>query len=151
MVKLQDSGVPSVATFDLDGRQITAAVRINFDGIEYVGRLWFAPSDATQDALPDRGAFPGRSTGEVVEAASRLTAEELRRRYGRAIAEKRRYVPLRVTTDDIIAKIRYMNHVAVAMRSGMLDSDGAGQEMQLIQQQLHALVDQLGDVVGIEV
>ena len=39
--------------------------RIAFDGIEYVGRIWFADETWDDGGLPDRGAFPGRSRDEA--------------------------------------------------------------------------------------
>ena len=131
-------------------RRYTVTCRIAFDGIEHVGRLWFAEEGTGDPGLPDRGAIPGRNREEVLEVARRLSHPELARRCRRALAEKRRFVQLRRVTDEIITKIRYMNQIALSMQSGLLDSDGARQEMELIEQQLHECVDHLRDVAGIE-
>ncbi|MDQ3516042.1 MAG: hypothetical protein M3403_04625, partial [Gemmatimonadota bacterium] len=64
--------------------------------------------------------------------------------------EKRRYVKLRRSVDEILAKVKYMNRVAVSMRGGMLDNEGAGQELDLITKQLQEIVTRLKDVAGVE-
>jgi hypothetical protein len=51
---------PHIATLDYDGRRYNVSCRIAFDGIEYVGRLWFADETWDDGGLPDRGALPGR-------------------------------------------------------------------------------------------
>jgi hypothetical protein len=141
---------PHVATIESDGRRFNVSVRILFDGIEYVGRLWY--SDETWDdlGLPDRSALPGRSREEVIALAKRLTEAELIKRHRRAVAEKRRFLGLRKHTDDILAKIRYLNQVAISMRAGLLDVEGAAQEIDLTEKQLHALIDHLSEHAGKE-
>jgi hypothetical protein len=146
----EERGQPEVATLNVDGRQLTVSVRIIFDGIEHVGRLWFAEDGWDDDGLPDRGAFPGRSPEEVVALAKRLTPHDLLQRFRRAQAEKRRYHALRRVTDDILAKIRYLNQVGISMRAGLLDVEGAAQELQLTERQLHELVDRLRPAAGVE-
>jgi hypothetical protein len=141
---------PYVATIESEGRRYSVSVRILYDGIEYVGRLWF--SDETWDdlGLPDRGAFPGRSREEVIALAKRLTPAELIKRHRRALAEKRRFLGLRKHTEEILAKIRYLNQVAISMRAGLLDVEGAAQEIDLTEKQLHQLIDSLSEHAGKE-
>ena len=146
----EERGRPEVATMDVDGRQLTVSIRIIFDGIEHVGRLWFAEEGWDDDGIPDRGAFPGRSPEEVVALAKRLTPHDLLQRFRRAQAEKRRFHALRRLTDDILAKIRYLNQVGISMRAGLLDVEGAAQELQLTERQLHELVDRLRPAAGVE-
>ena len=146
----EERGRPEIATVQIDDRQLTVSVRIIFDGIEHVGRLWFAEEGWDDDGIPDRGAFPGRSPEEVVALAKRLTPNDLVQRFRRAQAEKRRYHALRRVTDDILAKIRYLNQVGISMRAGLLDVEGAAQELQLTERQLHELVDRLRPAAGIE-
>ena len=57
---------------------------------------------------------------------------------------------LRTHTEDVLAKIRYLNQVAISMRAGLLDVEGAAQEIGLTEKQLHRLIDQLGEQAGIE-
>lgn len=146
----EDRGRSEITTTEIDGRSLGVSVRIIFDGIEHVGRLWFAEEGWDDDGIPDRGAFPGRTRDEVIALARRLSAHELAQRYRRAQAEKRRFHSLRRVTDDILAKIRYLNQVGISMRAGLLDIDGAAQELELTERQLHELVDRLRPTAGVE-
>lgn len=139
-----------ISTIEVGGRRFAVTCRIGWDGIEHVGRLWFADESWDDDLLPDRGALPGRSEGEVLALARRLTPEELEARYHRARAEKRRFTALRKTTDEILEKIRYLNQVTISMRAGLLDVAGAAAEVSLTEQQMHELVDQLRGSAGVE-
>ncbi len=141
---------PHVGTIEHNGRRYNVSVRIEWDGIEYVGRLWFADEAWDDLGLPDRGAFPGRTREDVIAQTKRLTEPDMVKRYKRALAEKRRYAGLRRHTEEILAKIRYLNQVAVSMRAGLLDVDGAAQEIDLTEQQLHGLIDKLGEFAGVE-
>lgn len=141
---------PHIATIESDGRRYNVSCRIVFDGVEFVGRLWFADESWDDLGLPDRGAFPGRTKEESLALARRLTPEELIRRHKRAVAEKRKFHGLRRATDEVLAKIRYLNQVAISMRAGLLDVDGAAQEIDLTEKQLHNLIDRLAAYAGVE-
>ena len=141
---------PYVTTIEDEGRRYNVSVRVLYDGIEYVGRLWFADETWDDLGIPDRGALPGRSREEVIALAKRLTAAELIRRHKRALAEKRRFLGLRKHTDEILAKIRYLNQVAISMRAGLLDVEGAAQELDLTEKQLHDLIDHVSEHAGKE-
>lgn len=146
---LHDVIQPHIATIEHDGKRLDVSCRIAFDGIEYVGRLWF--SDAAGGVrLMDRGAIPGRSSDDVLALARRLTPPELALRYRRALAERRRFFELRRVTEEILTRIRYMNQISVSMRAGLLDAEGAAQELEITEQQMHELVDQLRLASGIE-
>ena len=147
---LHDIIQPHVATIDHDGRRLDVTCRIAFDGIEYVGRLWFADTDLADSGITDRGALPGRSRDEVLALAQRLTPPELTLRYRRAVAERRRFMNLRRATDDVLGKIRYLNQVSISMRAGLLDEEGAAQEIDITEKQLHDLVEKLRDAAGVE-
>lgn len=148
---LHDIIQPHIATIEHDGRTLDVSCRIAFDGIEYVGRLWFTDkAQGTSTAIPDRGALPGRNRDEVVALAERLTTPELALRYRRAVSERRRFFELRRATEDVISKIRYLNQVSISMRAGLLDAEGAAQELEITEKQLHELVDRLRYVAGIE-
>jgi hypothetical protein len=141
---------PHIATTEMDGRRFHAMLRIVFDGVEYVGRLWFA-DEAWQDReLPDRGPFSGRTPEEVLAAAKRLTDEELRMRYARALSEKRRFLGVRRVTDQILARIRYLNTLGLSMRTGKIEPSDAQKEIAASIAQLHELVDSLLEVAGTE-
>lgn len=141
---------PHIATIDVGGRRYNATCRISWDGIEYVGRVWFADESGAEGGMPDRGALPGRTRDEVLKLAMRLTPDELSRRLKRAQAEKRRFHGLRHATDDVLAKIRYLNQVAISMRAGLLDVEGAAGEIDLTEKQLHELIDLLRNHAGVE-
>jgi len=141
---------PYIATLEHLGKRYTVTCRVAFDGIEYVGRLWFAEEDWDDVGLPDRAAIPGRTREQVLEQARRLEPQELGLRHRRALAEKRRFLRLRRITDDILTKIRYLNQVAVSVREGWIDEEGARQEIELTERQLHECIDHLRDHAGVE-
>ena len=147
---LHDVVQPHVGTFDHDGKRVNVSCRIAFDGIEYVGRLWFAKEEPGEADLTDRGALPGRTRDEVIALAQRMTASELLLRYRRAVAERRRFLELRHVTEDMLVKIRYLNQLSVAMRAGLLDADGAAQEIEFTERQLHDLVTRVRHAAGVE-
>lgn len=143
-----------LTTIDVDGHAIEVSVRVGHDGIEYVGRLWFAEL-ASEDAelatgIPDRAPIPGKTREDVIARAVSLDEDDLGRRHARALAERRRYRALRLTTDDVLARIRYMNRVALLVRDGLLDSAGGTQELDQTETQLHDLVAKLRSHAGLE-
>ncbi len=139
-----------IGNVEVDGRQFRVTVRTAYDGIEFVGRLWFADADWGNAGIPDRGVLPGRSEEEVLALAQRLRADELLNRYRRANAEKRRFHGLRQLTTELVSKIRYMNQVAISVRTGLLDAEAAAQELQLTEAQLGELVQQARMLAGVE-
>lgn len=141
---------PFLTTIEYQGRRYNVSCRITFDGIEYVGRLWFSDEAWDDSGIPDRAALPGHNRDEVITLAKRLSTQELVLRYRRALAEKRRYMGLRKATDEILAKIRYLNQVAISMRAGLLDVEGAAQEIDLTERQLHECIDRLRHFAGVE-
>jgi hypothetical protein len=141
---------PRIATIEYQGRRFDVICRIVFDGIEYVGRLWFSPEGSGEPGHPDRAAIPGRTRDVVIALAKELTPQELSLRYRRALAEKRRYVLLRRVTDEILSKVRYLNQIAVSVRTGLLDEDGATQEIEITERQLHEFIDRLRASAGAE-
>lgn len=149
---MEDFGVIQhpIGSIEVDGKTFNVSIRLAYDGIEYIGRLWFADASTDTVGIPDHGAVPGRSVEEAVDLARRLNDEDLKRRCHRALAEKRRYIRLRRATDDILINIKYMNRVAINMRSGMLDAEGASQELELIQRQIEEIVKTLPSHAGIE-
>ena len=147
---LHDIVQPHTADFEHDGKQLSVSCRIAFDGIEYVGRLWFADKRDPETAIPDRGALPGRSRDEVLALATRLSPPELALRYRRALAERRRFFELRRATEEILSKIRYLNQVSISIRAGLLDKEGAAQELDITEKQLHELVDRLHIAAGVD-
>ncbi len=150
MMAAGDSTEREIATIDTNDRRLTVTLIVSFDGIEYVGRLWFAEEEWEDQGIPDRGVISGRSLDGVIEAAQSLEQPELLARYQRATVNKRRYLSLRAVTDEILRKVRYLNQVAVSMRAGLIDMDGAAQEIDYTEHQLHELVARLRDAAGVE-
>ena len=150
MPAFDDNTQPFVATIEHEGRRLQASVRVMFDGIEFVGRLWYADEAWDDLGIPDRGAIPGATREEVVAAALRIPPEQLIARYRRALSEKRRFTNLRRATAEVLAKIRYLNQVSISMRAGLLDVEGAAREIEATEQQLHELVDRLRNLAGVE-
>ena len=140
----------SVSVIEVDGKTYNVSLRLAYDGIEYIGRLWFADASTDGIGIPDHGALPGRTVEEALELARRLNPDDLKRRCHRALAEKRRYIRLRRATEEIIVNIKYMNRVAVNMRNGMLDAEGASQELELIRRQIEEIVKTLPAHAGVE-
>ena len=148
-MRLHDAQSAHVGNIEFEGHEITVSVRTAFDGVEYVGRLWFL--DVVEDTgMPDRGLLPGRTRDDVLQLARRFSSQELVLRYRRALYDKRRFIGLRKLTDEILAKIRYLNQVAISMRSGVLDREGAAQEIEVTEKQLHELVGRVRDFAGVQ-
>src|ERR1700712_4514633 len=145
-----DSIQRDIATIGADNRRLGVWLGVSFDGIEHVGRLWFAEEEWEDQGIPDRGVISGRSLDEVLASARALTEPELVARHQRATVNKRRYLSLRAVTDEILRKVRYLNQVAVSMRAGLVDMDGAAQEIDFTEHQLHELVARLRDAAGVE-
>lgn len=141
---------PYLATIEVGGRRLDVSVLISYDGIEYGGRLWFTETEWDDEGIPDRGVLPGRSRPDVEQMARRLSEDELVARYRRAAANRRRFVALRSVTEDFLAKVRYLNQVAISMRAGLIDTEGAAQEIDYTEHQLHELVRQFREVAGVE-
>lgn len=145
-----DTSQPHLGIIEHDGKRLDVSLRISFDGIEYIGRLWFVEQGWEDEGIPDRGAVPGRTKQEVLELARRLTRQDLVRRYRRATVEKRKFLGLRRMTDEVLGKIRYLNQVAISMRAGLLDMEGAAQEIDVTEKHLHELIDRLRQFAGVE-
>ena len=147
---LHDVTEPLIATIEHDSRRLKVSCRTAFDGIEYVGRLWFTDEADPESGIPDRGALPGRNREEVLALAQRLTPPELALRYRRALSERRRFFELRRATEDVLQKIRYLNQVSISMRAGLLDREGAAQELDMTEKQLYELIERLKASAGVE-
>ena len=136
-----------LTTIPVDGRAVRVTLHTAHDGIELVGRLFFAEQEWTNSGIPDRGVLAGRTLHDVERLARNLRPEELAQRYRRANAEKRRFHGLRQLTLELLRKVRYMNQVAVSVRTGLLDGEAASQELEA---QMEALVRQVRRLAGIE-
>jgi hypothetical protein len=141
---------PHVGTIEVNGKRYNVAVRIAYDGLEFVGRLWFAEDDWDDAGTPDRGILTGRTKEDVIAIARGYSQHELVARCRRALSNKRRFPLLRKVTEEILAKVRYLNQLSVSMRAGLIDLEGAAQEIDYTEQQLHQLVRRLRAAAGVE-
>jgi hypothetical protein len=139
-----------IESIEVDGRRIAVSLRISFDGVEHLGRLWFRDELALGVETVDRSVVPGHTPEEVMARARVLTRNDLAERYKRAIGEKRRFSGLRTATNDVLDKIRSLNRVALSLQTGLLDSEEAAHEIDAIEAELHQLVGRLRDVAGVQ-
>ena len=139
-----------VTTTDIDGRTYSVTVRVDFDGIEHVGHLFFRDSDWEEDeGLRDHGMIPGRSRDDIQAAARALSNHDLTLRHRRAITDRRRFNGLRHLTQEVLTQIRYLNKVATSMRAGLLDVEEAANEIASTERRLHDMVGQLRNYAGV--
>lgn len=140
-----------VTTTDIDGRAYSVTVRVEFDGIEHVGHLFFRDSEwEDDDGIRDHGSIPGRTRTDIQAHAQTLTNHELALRHRRAVSERRRFSGLRQLTQEVLAQIRYLNKVATSMRAGLLGVDEAANEIASTEERLHDMVGQLRTFAGVE-
>ena len=138
-----------IRTITVDDRKYSVALRVGYDGVEHVGRLWFTDT-ATGVAYQDHGAIPGISALDAVRKAKAFNETEVEQRCYRALSEKRRFSKLRAATDKIIEKIKYLNRVAIGLEKGIIDRDGGNQELKEVQGQLLEIVRDLRYHAGVE-
>ena len=150
MTTLEKFEMPHIATIEVEGRRYNVALRIEHDGVEFVGRLWFADEAwADDDGMVDQGVIPGRSAGDVIGHAQSLGDRELVQRYRRAMAQRRRFHALRRLTVEVLENIRHLNALATSMRAGLVDIEEAAAEIDLTEDRLHELIDRLRPVAGV--
>ncbi len=149
---MSPSSAPSdhpIRTIIVDDRKYSVLLRVGYDGVEHIGRLWFTDTQ-TKVAYQDHGAIPGISPLDAVRKAKEFTQTEIEQRCYRALSEKRRFSKLRSATDKIIEKIKYLNRVAIGLEKGIIDRDGGKQELDQVQGQLLEIVKSLRTHAGVE-
>jgi len=151
MTTLEKFEMPHIATIEVEGRRYNVALRIEHDGVEFVGRLWFSEEAwAEDDGIVDQGVLPGRSAELVIANAQSLGDRELIQRYRRALAQKRRFHALRELTVEVLENIRHLNALATSMRAGLVEMHEAAAEIDLTEDNLHELIDRVRTVAGVE-
>src|SRR5438132_13639264 len=97
-----DSGVTqhAISSITVDGKEYRVALRLAYDGVEYIGRLWFSDPSSDQMGIPDHGAVPGRTIAEAVEVGRKLTPQDPDRRCHSAPAYTRPTVRHRRSTEE---------------------------------------------------
>ena len=148
------AGHYDVRTIAVGESPVVVTLRVGHDGVEYVGRLWFADPESEDrelaDGIPDRAAVTGRTCAEVLSRVVNLRTEDLVRRHERAMGERRRFRGLRNATEEVLSRVRYLNRVALLVRDGLLDRAGGEQELDATEAQLHELVSRLRTEAGRE-
>jgi hypothetical protein len=151
MTTLEKFEMPHIATIDVEGKRYNVALRIDHDGVEFVGRLWFSDEAwADDDGIVDQGVLPGRSADSVITTAHTLGERDLVQRYRRALAQRRRFHALRKLTVEVLDNIKHLNALATSMRAGLVDMEEAAAEIELTEDRLHELIDRLRPVAGVE-
>jgi hypothetical protein len=84
------------------------------------------------------------------ERAQAPTERDLVFRHRRATINRRRFLALRSATDDFLHKVRYLNQLAISMRTGLIDIEGASQELDQTEHQMHQLIRRLRNAAGLE-
>jgi len=134
----------------VDGHSYRATLRVAFDGVEYIGRLWFIDEVDSGLAFQDHAAIPGSTVDDAVRKARMFSQGELERRCHRALSEKRRFGKLRRATDEMINQIKDLNRVVINLQSGMQDREAGQEEIQQIQKQILEIVRSLPLHAGVE-
>jgi hypothetical protein len=134
----------------VDGHSYRATLRVDFDGVEYIGRLWFIDELDSGLAFQDHAAIPGSTVDDAVRKARVFAQGELERRCHRALSEKRRFGKLRRATDEMIDQIKYLNRVVISLQTGMLDREEGEKEIQKIQKGILEIVRSLPLHAGVE-
>jgi hypothetical protein len=138
-----------IRTITVDGQEYHVSLRVNHDGVEYLGRLQFT-DDASEITYQDHGTVPGSTALDAIKKALAFSANEMERRCHRALSEKRRFRKLRGATDEIINKIRHLNRVAIGLEKGMIDPAVGKPELDQVQGELLDIVKTLRQYAGVE-
>lgn len=139
-----------IRAITVDGEDYRVVLRIAFDGVEYVGRLWFVDSSDELLSFIDHGAIPGSTPEAAIAKAKQLSPADLDRRCHRALSERRRFAKLRAATDEMITQIKYLNRVVINLQNGMMDRDGGQKEIEIIQTKILKIVRSFPIHAGVE-
>ncbi|HEU4564373.1 MAG TPA: hypothetical protein VFS05_06990 [Gemmatimonadaceae bacterium] len=142
--------IVDVPAMNIDGLWYDVSVQLWHDGTKYAGRVWFSGAGTGEGGMPGRRLFYGATRDEVLERVRELTEQDMRGQFRSAMVDRRRYLPLRALTDEILHNIRLLNRVAVEWRTGMAAPEPAEAEMRHIEERLHELVNGLRAVAGVE-
>jgi hypothetical protein len=134
----------------IDAQWYDMSLQYWFDGTKYAGRLWFSGSGTGEGGMPGRRLWHGASRDELMELVQTLSPDEIRGQFRHAMTDRRRYIPLRAATDELLYNVRMLNQVAVEWRTGGTDASNAEREMEKLEGRLHEIVNGLRIVAGIE-
>ena len=142
--------VVDLPAMQIDNQWYQVWVQIWHDGTKFAGRLWFTGPGTGDGAMPGRRLFYGTTREELLGRVEELGDEQMRGQFRHAMVDRRRYLPLRAVTEEILHNIRMINQVAVEWRSGNTPAEHAEREMDHIEERLRELVASLRTVAGVE-
>jgi hypothetical protein len=142
--------IVDLPALSIDGQWYDVSVQLWHDGTKYAGRVWFTGAGTGEGGMPARRLFYGATRQDVLERVRELSALDMQGQFRYAMQDRRRYLPLRARTDEILHNIRLLNQIAVEWRSGATDQAQAESQMARIEARLHELVSGLRSVAGVE-
>lgn len=142
--------IVELPSIQIDAQWYELTLQFWHDGTKYAGRLWFNGAGTGEGGMPGRRLYYGGTRDELIEVVEGLPPEEIRNQFRAAMTDRRRYLPLRAATDELLYNIRMLNQVAVEWRTGAADDAAATREMARIEERLHEIVSSLRTVAGIE-
>lgn len=134
----------------IDAQWYDMTLQFWHDGTKFAGRLWFNGAGTGEGGMPGRRLYYGGTRDELVEVVEALGEEEIRNQFRAAMTDRRRYLPLRAATEELLYNVRMLNQVAVEWRTGAADDTVSQREMARIEERLHEIVNSLRAVAGIE-
>ena len=134
----------------IDAQWYDMTLQFWHDGTKFAGRLWFNGAGTGEGGMPGRRLYYGGTRDELVEVVEALGEEEIRNQFRAAMTDRRRYLPLRAATEELLYNVRMLNQVAVEWRTGASDDTVSQREMARIEERLHEIVNSLRAVAGIE-
>lgn len=134
----------------IDTHWYEMSLQVWHDGTKYAGRLWFTGSGTGEGGMPGRRLYYGSTRDELTALVAELPPEEVRSQFRHAMTDRRRYLPLRAATDELLYNIRMMNQVAVEYRTGAADPAVSEREIDRLEERLLEIVRSLRSVAGIE-
>jgi hypothetical protein len=134
----------------IDAQWYDMTLQFWHDGTKFAGRLWFNGAGTGEGGMPGRRLYYGATKDELVEVVQGLGEEEIRNQFRAAMTDRRRYLPLRAATEELLYNVRMLNQVAVEWRTGAADDAVSQREMARIEERLHEIVNSLRAVAGIE-
>ena len=142
--------IVELPSIQIDAQWYEMTLQFWHDGTKFAGRLWFTGSGTGEGGMPGRRLYYGGTRDELIEVVEAMPQEEIRNQFRAAMTDRRRYLPLRAATDELLYNVRMLNQVAVEWRTGAADDAVSTREMMRIEERLHEIINSLRAVAGIE-